>query len=279
MFKFYSRPFLKRNSNVFLHQPIPYQLSTELYSTTVNNEKDVLMNEFLFQVYILLNNKDIYKDTPSNVAQYQDGVLHLLRENKCLILDNSDSKPEELVALQEKIESLTTSFDDAKTFHHLAPDLTRLLVNENTVTAKEYLKNSNKLSPEDFQIINNLRQYTLEVIIVYTLASLFNSVHTEKPAARVSTPVEQLDTVTREQGRIRNSRINPDTSTLPQATKHIKVSKDVNQNLVEDTSLNEITGSIKVKEKRNQKSSRVSGETSEAKSSDNCKNLFNIGTL
>lgn len=50
-------------------------------------------------------------------------------------------------------------------------------------------------SDDDLKSINILNQYSLEVIILYTLGSVFNCIQ-ERPAVRVATLVEQLDSIT-----------------------------------------------------------------------------------
>lgn len=205
------------------------------------------------------NNKDILQDVQrSNVSNYQDKVFELLNNNKKTTNDNYQK-------LQYKIEELTMYYDEEKTLHHLSPDLIKILVKDNDEkdnveyinpenkkkermppSAKEYIKyHCSRLHSKDMDLINNLPHYTLEVIIVYTLASIFNCVHSNKPAARVASLIEQLDTVTREQGKLIHSRINPNTWGVPQAISQLRNKDEENK-----STMNDMTGGIKGKKQK-----------------------------
>ncbi|KAD3640352.1 hypothetical protein E3N88_29575 [Mikania micrantha] len=56
------------------------------------------------------------------------------------------------------------------------------------------------------EFLNALNQYSLEVIMVYTLGSVVNNVQSEFPVVRLSTPVEHLDSLVRTHARLMKDR-------------------------------------------------------------------------
>ena len=76
-----------------------------------------------------------------------------------------------------------------------------MLIREDAPSAKESIQNSGKLSSEDLEWLHCFNQYTLEVLTVFTLGSVFNSVN-ESPAVRVATLVDQLECMSRTHARL-----------------------------------------------------------------------------
>ena len=216
------------------------------YFCTKNENKETLLESFFQKFYdTLQSNKElnIYDDdSKSNVSHYQDEVIRLLQEN-----DPNSLSEEELVKLQTRIEDLTMKYDDIKNIFQLAPDLVKILVNPNKPSAKEYLKNSMKFSSNDLDIINNLNQYSLEVIIIYTLASLFNCVQTNKPAVRVSTLIEKLDTISRTQANLLKARFKPLTAERYRSTNPKEIEEQTSKKKVKINEIEEQTSKKKVK--------------------------------
>lgn len=87
-------------------------------------------------------------------------------------------------------------------------------------TAKEYLK-SRGLSKDELYTLAYFDQYTLEAIMIYVLAMIFNSIH-EHPAVRVSTLIDQLDEAVRVQASLFESR-----KTASPPSSHTNLSNDV----------------------------------------------------
>ena len=109
---------------------------------------------------------------------------------------------DELRDLQLRIEEMTTRYDDPKNLYQEAPDILRRLVGgENNITAKEYIKNSRLLSNKELYILYYLDEYTLEGIMLHTLASLFNS-FSVNPAVLVSTLISHLDNAAKTQSKL-----------------------------------------------------------------------------
>lgn len=163
-----------------------------------STNKDSRLDEFFNQFYCILSD-DQNLHSNSNVSQYQDAVIKLLHDNK-----KERFSEDELIELQTSIENLTTNYDDHKNIYQIAPDLIRILIKENEPSAKDFLK-SCSLSSDDLSNLDYFDQYTLEAIMLYALGSLFHCIH-DSPAVRVSTLVEQLDSLTKSHARLMKDR-------------------------------------------------------------------------
>lgn len=82
--------------------------------------------------------------------------------------------------------------------------LVKMLIKEDEPSAKDYLRKC-QITPEDLDYLENFDQYTLEAIMIYALGYIFHGIN-ESPAVRVSTLVEQLDSLTRAHARMLKER-------------------------------------------------------------------------
>lgn len=178
-------------------------ITNRTYSSSKKSSIDMtndLYVTFWNNFYSIVSTHNTFRNE-SNIGKYQSEVLQMLRDHKEA---KGDLSKIELEELQRKIENLTTSFDDVKNLYQSTPGLIKLFISPNEPTAKEFLK-SRKLSSNDLLILNQFDQYTLEGIMIYVLSLVFSSLE-DYPAVRVSTLIEQLDSVVRLQGSLLESR-------------------------------------------------------------------------
>lgn len=162
------------------------------------------LEDFLIGLYTKLFKEcsGLDETTKSKPNKYKEGVFQMLndvKKEKGFDPERDEMlklSVEELVSLQEKIEATTLSFDEESIFK-TAPDLVKMLIKENEVNAKDYIKSLNKLSNDDIELLSYLGQYTLEGIIVYVLSTLFAS--EGHPAVRAATLLDRLDDCVRKQ--------------------------------------------------------------------------------
>ncbi|XP_070045570.1 probable DNA-directed RNA polymerase [Nicotiana tomentosiformis] len=158
-------------------------------------KRDTKYSEVLGKFYKVLLDDEFYVNehpTSTNISKYQNAVLELLRKSK---VDKYDSD-HRLIQLQSKIEELAYPYDDIPSMFEATPIIINLLIKTNAPSAKEYLKGSNKLTSEELAVLNLFHQYILEGIIVYIFGYIFNSIN-ESPVVRLSTLVDQLDSMSR----------------------------------------------------------------------------------
>lgn len=119
----------------------------------------------------------------SNVRKLQDAVLTLLYENK------HKRTKDELEALQWDIESYAKDLKEKNIFK-TAPNLVMKLIGKDKQNALDYLRRQD-VSNDEIALLSYMDPYTLEVILIHVLASLFNSL-SEEPRVRVSTLVDPI---------------------------------------------------------------------------------------
>ena len=88
------------------------------------------LDKFWDNFYSILSENLHPVSSDSNVTQYQDVVLRMLRDRK----EEKAGLPftdEELKQLQTEIEDITTRFDDVKNLYQAAPNLINILICKN----------------------------------------------------------------------------------------------------------------------------------------------------
>ncbi|KAL6310585.1 hypothetical protein AAG906_019256 [Vitis piasezkii] len=188
-----------------------------LYGHRCYSTKDTILEKFWESFYSqLLDDMKIHSRSESNVSQYHKYVIDLLNNSK---KDKDSFTEEELISIQTSIEDATFKYDDVKNIYQLTPDLIKIIISKDELTAKEFLKKC-KLTKNDLLTLEYFDQYTLEAIIIYVLGVLFNCIQ-ELPAVRVSTLIEHLDTYVRSQAKLFKGY----TSEERPSTKH-KINED-----------------------------------------------------
>jgi hypothetical protein len=120
----------------------------------------------------------------------------LFRNKAFELLEESSTRkgcPESMKELQSQIESLqVTNIEEASDIIKKYPRIMSLLIDHKLMTAKSvFLLKESRLEEDEFNIINEMDRYDLEVIAVKVLSSLFEEFG-EKTMARTSTFLEQL---------------------------------------------------------------------------------------
>lgn len=136
----------------------------------------------------------------SKAAEYQDEVIKILNMHK-----NKELSDDELKVLQEKIEDITMYYDSIKRIEQMSPDLVKLLIQPDKISAIDYVKSFDDIYGQDLSDLNNFEPYSLECLIIYTLASVFNPLE-EVPAVRVSTLVELLQRNVKNHAKLQRER-------------------------------------------------------------------------
>lgn len=163
------------------------------------DSKEEIINRFWKDFYIQLGElvKSEHRESDTNVEMYHNAVIDILHEFK----DDPDFPNKHKIDyfdLQKKIEDLSINFDEDSLYKHNL-DMIKLLISENMICAKDYLKQKKfELSEKDLSNIHVFGQYTLEAIIIHVLGSLFNCLR-DLPYVRVSTLIDQLDSAVRVQ--------------------------------------------------------------------------------
>lgn len=143
----------------------------------------------------------INDNSPSNITLYHNSVIKLLDDNKEKALNDSM-----LLELQIQIENLTMNFEEKSVFKS-SPSLLKLLISDNMITAKEYLKQKKcGLSEDELASINKLGTYTLEALIIHVLGCVFNCLD-DLSVVRVATLVDQIDSSVRVHMGIINAEV------------------------------------------------------------------------
>ena len=132
----------------------------------------------------------------SNATIYHSEVIKLLINSKSMKNGESFTQ-DELFYLQNEIEEMTMKFDEISVFKSV-PNLLKLLINNDMITAKRYLIQKCGLSKKDLTSLKVFGKYTLEAIIINVLGSVFNCVQ-DLSLVRVSTLIEQIDSIVRVQ--------------------------------------------------------------------------------
>lgn len=90
-----------------------------------------------------------------NVKRFKADALMLLHDYK---KKNKDC--ETLTNLQLQLEELTRHYSYSETLYDNVPELMKLLISEEKISAREYLKSNSKLlSDTEKELINELSQY------------------------------------------------------------------------------------------------------------------------
>lgn len=218
--------------NPFQRQGIAFKMLQKIFSRAYSDKKnfgyrdnydsskektiDLFWNHFYNKLDESIKSKTIKY---SNVSLYYHEVIKLLK----------DHKQQSLYSLQLEIENLTMNFDEKSVFKSY-PNVIKLLVGKDMITAKEYLKQCD-LSEIDMTTILVLGTYTLEAIMVHVLGSVFNPLE-DFSTVRVSTLIEQIDSFVRVQAINMGIKITPKKKKQDQ----IKVSRSdyaIGVNLVE----------------------------------------------
>lgn len=156
--------------------------------------KKNILDSFWNSFYQKLDEANLYYDNQSNNYKYNSEVIKNLEANKSQLPLTDESK----IVLQHRIEDLTMFFDENSVFKQ-SSNLLKLLIGENTITAKEYLKHKKVgLTEDQLSMLNELGPYTLEAIIIHVLGSVFHSLK-ELPYVRMSTLIEHLDSTAQSQ--------------------------------------------------------------------------------
>lgn len=135
-------------------------------------------------------------------SPYYSEVIDLLMDKKKsngVLNDRVNMSAKELQDLQIDIEDLTMKFDDKNIFKE-TPNLTKLLIGTDLQNCKSYLYD--KLDKDLYSTsIELFGPYTLEAIIIYVLALLFNSLN-NAPYVKLATLLETLNRTVIAQGII-----------------------------------------------------------------------------
>lgn len=158
------------------------------------------------------------KKTSSAAHLYHDAVIKLLRDSKEEYYNGDD-----LVTLQKEIEDLSMNFNEQSIFTSV-PNLIKLLIREDMITAKDYLIRMCDLSEIDQTYIKVFGKYTLEAIIIYVLGYVFNPLR-NMTVVRVSTLIIQIDNTVRVQAVNMGMNKEMVKSSLNKEKKKSKVSR------------------------------------------------------
>ena len=106
--------------------------------------------------------------------------------------------------IQKFIEESTFEFDEKSMYKTVPNVISDMIKKANQsaspadCSAKDYLLSSTKLTAEEKESLNVFSNYTLEVLIVHVLSTLFNAVESNS-VIRLSTLVDRLDAAVRSQ--------------------------------------------------------------------------------
>lgn len=167
-------------------------------------EKEILISFWLEFYGNYLDNKKKESDKESEKSrpmQYKESVLDMLHDFK----KKKDVNDEDLRKLQLQIEDITMMFDE-HSIHKSAPNIIKMLLSKKDICARDYLK-ARKLDKADSDLLDNFGHYTLEALIVYVLALVFNELE-YSALIRVATLVERLESSVRRQATLMKGREN-----------------------------------------------------------------------
>lgn len=85
--------------------------------------------------------------------------------------------------------------------YHSVPKLINEFICKEKPTAKEFFMSNRRLSKENKSILRYFDQYTLEAIMIHVLSSIFSCIE-DRPAARVATLIDRLDSTVRLQAKL-----------------------------------------------------------------------------
>ena len=152
-----------------------------------------------FYSYLLENTNISEQSDKSRSVQYKEEVFDILHQAKSS-LPLSD---ERLRNIQMEIEDLTMLFDEESIFK-TTPNIIRILIRNNEVSAKDYLK-ARLQDKDNIELLSEFGQYTIEALIVHVLSMLFN-IYEYNSIIRVASLVEQLELNVRRQASLLKSR-------------------------------------------------------------------------
>ncbi len=175
------------------------QLFVRSYRDAAHDQ--VKLTRFWNNFFKELDDKSFYfeQKPSSNVNKYQNEVFKLMEEFK----SKSNITDKDFLALQHEIEDLTMDFNDSSVWKS-SMKLMELLLGDNKTLVRDYLRDKDQsgLSEAETKFLSVFDTYTLEVIIIHVLASVFNCIQ-DSPVVRVSTLIEQLDSTVRVQAKIK----------------------------------------------------------------------------
>ena len=152
-----------------------------------------------FYSYLLENTNISEQSDKSRSVQYKEEVFDILHQAKSS-LPLSD---ERLRNIQMEIEDLTMLFDEESIFK-TTPNIIRILIRNNEVSAKDYLK-ARLQDKDNIELLSEFGQYTIEALIVHVLSMLFN-IYEYNSIIRVASLVERLESSVRIQASLLKSR-------------------------------------------------------------------------
>lgn len=196
----------------------------------------------------------------SKSSQYKESVFEILHKSK----DRLPLTEKELQKIQMDIENQTSKFDEESMFK-TAPNLIKILISSDKVSAKDFLR-SKLLENNDIELLSEFGHYTIEALIVHVLCLVFNSVEYDS-LIRVASLVERLESSVRIQASLLKYRrckkhSTDDVFQVKSGMDNKKRSKLVmmypfGSHLVEFmeergliTLINDLSGSVRVKKKK-----------------------------
>ena len=180
-------------------------------TTWINNSHEILSRignddrEKVIQFWVSFYDEAIKKCKITNMNEclpmkndfvYKQGVFTRLDHHRGMNLSE-----EELRNIQIFIEESTFQFDEESMYKTVPNVITKMIKKgeeSGYSSAKDFLYSSNKLSEQEKESLNVFGNYTLEVLIIHVLSTLFNAVESNS-VIRLSTLVDRLDTAVRSQ--------------------------------------------------------------------------------
>lgn len=153
----------------------------------------------VFYSKLLINNYISEQPDKSQSLQYKEEVFDILHDAK----SSFPLCDERLRKIQTNIEDLTMIFDEESIFK-TTPNIIRILIRNNEVSAKDYLK-ARLQDKDNIALLSEFGQYTIEALIVHVLSMLFNIVD-YNTIIRVASLVERLESSVRIQASLLKSR-------------------------------------------------------------------------
>lgn len=126
----------------------------------------------------------------SKSYQYKDNVFRILHEEKVHLPLTEDK----LHNIQMRIEDITLLFNE-KSLFKTVPNLIKILIKNNDVSAKDYLKGRIIEDDHDQELLSEFGQYTIEALIVHVLSILFQN--GEHLLIKLASLIEQLESSVR----------------------------------------------------------------------------------
>ena len=194
-------------------------LRNALSDSGITDKKKEMLIEFWdgFSKFAIDRCKLAYEDR-SQSYQFKEEVFHLLKKNKELFPLND----EQLRALQVEIEDLTMEFNEKSIFKSV-PNIIKLLIRNNEESAKDFLKKKIDINSDDYQLLTEFGQYTIEALLVYVLGMVFSPLETSS-MVRMASLIERVDATVRSQALLlrrgrRNTPLTEEGDEIPKRCK------------------------------------------------------------